>query len=330
MRPVFTRPDDLSDEQVADAVRTAWGVPVEAIEWAAVGFGSHHWRITSGHSRWFATTDDLVTKGREIDATDRRLRDALTTAVALRDAGLPFVVAPLLTARGDVLHAIDDRYALALYPHVDGEPHPWGAYPSRSERLAVLELVARVHATSAAVAESALRDDVAIASRAQLIAALADLDTPWTSGPYAEPSRALLQRHGAAVLRALDRVDRLTASVRGRGAALVVTHGEPHRANTITTSEGPVLIDWETTLLAPPERDLWAMAAEDPRIPEDYRALTGTRVDDEALALYALWWDLTEVCGYTAVFRAPHRETADTRQAWQGLEGYLSALVRAN
>jgi aminoglycoside phosphotransferase (APT) family kinase protein len=129
------------------------------------------------------------------------------------------------------------------------------------------------------------------------------------------------------VLRALDRYDRLAANVRDRGGPLVVTHGEPHRANTITTAEGPVLIDWETTLLAPPERDLWAMAAEDPRIPDDYRALTGTSVDDEALALYALWWELTEVCGYTAVFRAPHRESADTRQAWQGFEGYLASLA---
>jgi hypothetical protein len=327
VRPVFTRPDDLSDEQVADAVRTAWGVPVEAVEWAAVGFGSHHWRITSGDSRWFATADDLVTKGRQVDATDRRLRAALTTAVALRDAGLDFVVAPLLTARGDVLHAIEDRYALALYQHVEGEPHPWGAYPSRDERLAVLELVARVHAASAAVADTAARDELAIPSRAELMAALADCDAPWTSGPYAPAARGLLRRHGPVVRRALDRYDRLTASVRRRGRPLVVTHGEPHRANTITTAEGPVLIDWETTLLAPPERDLWAMAAEDPRIPDDYRALTGTSVDDEALALYALWWELTEVCGYTAVFRAPHRASADTRQAWLGFEGYLASLA---
>ncbi|MPZ79263.1 MAG: phosphotransferase [Actinophytocola sp.] len=43
-------------------------------------------------------------------------------------------------------------------------------------------------------------------------------------------------------------------------------HGEPHRGNTITTPNGVVLIDWDTTLIAAPERDLWALVGEDPRL----------------------------------------------------------------
>ncbi|WP_432843998.1 phosphotransferase family protein [Dactylosporangium sp. CA-092794] len=37
---------------------------------------------------------------------------------------------------------------------------------------------------------------------------------------------------------------------------LVLTHGEPHPGNTMRTGGGWLLIDWDTALLAAPERDL--------------------------------------------------------------------------
>jgi aminoglycoside phosphotransferase (APT) family kinase protein len=227
------------------------------------------------------------------------------------------------------LHVLDDRFALAVYPHVQGASHPWGAYPTREERLAVLDLVAALHRAPERATAAALADDFAIPGRPQLVTAFDELEVPWRAGPFGEPARALLQRDGDAVHRALDRYDRLVATVQGRGRPVVLTHGEPHRANTITTAAGPVLIDWETALLAPPERDLWAMAAEDPRILEDHEARTGRVPDLDAVALYALWWDLTEVCVYTAELREPHGDSADTRLAWEGLQGYLAGLVEA-
>ena len=103
----------------------------------------------------------------------------------------------------------------------------------------------------------------------------------------------------------------------------VVTHGEPHRGNTIFTADGVVLIDWDTALLAPPERDLWTLIDEDETIAADYSTLSGRSLDDRALQLYRLWWDLCEVSLYIADFRRAHDDTEDTRVAWQCLEKYL-------
>ena len=44
------------------------------------------------------------------------------------------------------------------------------------------------------------------------------------------------------------------------GADLVVTHGEPHPGNLVMVEDSPVLVDWDTVGLAPPERDLWLVA----------------------------------------------------------------------
>jgi len=101
------------------------------------------------------------------------------------------------------------------------------------------------------------------------------------------------------------------------------THGEPHRANTITTTGGVVLIDWDTVLIAPPERDLWALADEDPQAADDYTARTGITPEVDAMALYRLWWDLTEVSIYIGEFHRPHLETEDTGVAWDSLNRHL-------
>ena len=97
------------------------------IEHAPVGFGSHHWQVRRGEERWFATVDDL--HGRRQDDAEpiqeplNRLAAALTGARQLHEIGLGFVVAPLPDTSGLVLHALDRRYVLALYPFVSGRTH---------------------------------------------------------------------------------------------------------------------------------------------------------------------------------------------------------------
>jgi hypothetical protein len=268
---MLTRPEDLPDLRVVEALRRGWGLRASEIAYAPVGFGSYHWRVTAGGGEWFVTADDLVVERRESaespDEPLRRLSAALSTARSLFDAGLGFVVAPRLTNSGGVVHEVGDRFALALYPHVDGDTHLWGPYPSRADRLAVLDLIAALHAAPASARRAALVDDLVIPARDQLIAALADRARRWESGPFGEPARVILNEHGDAVVRVLEYYDQLAAAVARQTERMVLTHGEPHRANTITTADGVVLIDWDTALIAPPERDLWALADEDPQNP---------------------------------------------------------------
>ena len=334
---VLTRPDGLADDTVAGALAAGWGLDATALDHAPVGFGSHHWWATAAGRTWFVTADDLVARrrspGEPAEAAWHRLSAALGTARALRDAGLGFVVAPEPTRAGGVLYRVDARWAVAVHPRVDGEAHEWGPYPGEAERSAVVDLLVTLHGADVARVP-ALVDDHAVPRRDALVALLGDLAAgrggPWSSGPYGERTRALLARHGDAVLEAFATHDRLAAAVAARPERLVVTHGEPHRANTLTTAGGPVLVDWDTALLAPPERDLWALAAEDAAAPAHYAARSGRTIDADALALYRLRWDLAEVAVYATDLRSPHEDTADTRTAWAGLvESLAPARWRA-
>jgi Phosphotransferase enzyme family len=324
---VLTRPAGLTDATVAAALREGWDLDASAVDYAPVGFGSFHWRVTGGDGQWFVTADDLAVKRRvraePLDVPFRRLSAALLTARLLADAGLEFVVAPRLTRTGAVVYREGERFAMALYPFVDGDAHGWGPYPSRHDRLAVLDLLSAVHRASDAARPHALVDDLLIPHRDRLTAAFADLSAPWNTGPFGEPARALLDRHAQTLTDALARYEALATAVTQTSDRFVLTHGEPHRGNTITCDGRVVLIDWDTALMAPPERDLWALADEDPAVADDYTARTATTVNVDALDCYRLWWDLTEISIYIGQFREPHARDEDTSLAWNGLASYL-------
>ena len=104
---------------------------------------------------------------------------------------------------------------------------------------------------------------------------------------------------------------------------MVMTHGEPHAGNVLRTAKGFVSINWDTATVAPPERDLWVLAEDDPTLLDAYAERTGVEVDPAALALYRLWFDLAEIGGYLTLFAEPHEETADTAESWTNLVFFL-------
>lgn len=79
-----TPPQDLIEADVGIAVAAHWSIVAETIEYAPVGFGSHHWVLTEpAGRRWFVTGDAVAD-------SDQRLADltaALKTAHALRHTG---------------------------------------------------------------------------------------------------------------------------------------------------------------------------------------------------------------------------------------------------
>ncbi len=324
---MFTQPNDLTDVQVSETVFRGWGQVVDKMAYAAVGFGSHHWFATVGSAKWFVTVDDLDARHRDLDDSRMKVRQrlsaALETARSLQQSGKSFVIAPVTNTAGSVLENVDDRFVLALYPHVCGRPGSTGRYDSQVERFEVIDRLIEIHTSTETVKGMVGVDDFSIPSRDQLNVALAETTSPWSQGPYSEPTRALLQRHAGDITTVLNRYDQLVELVKGRGGAPVVTHGEPHRGNVIFTSEGASLIDWETALLAPRERDLWSLVDEDQEVAAYYSTRSGSAIDTDVLALYRLWWDLCEISQYVAEFCNPHTHSADTRTAWQELTRYV-------
>lgn len=317
MTGVRTRPEDLDEEWLPRALGE-WGILATSLEYAPVGFGDHHWiaRDDAGE-KWFLTVADLDLKdARDPGATLRSLRGAMDTAAALHDEGhVDFVVAPLRTAGGRTVDRLGPRYALSVFPFVDGVSGDFDRPWTSRERGAVVELLAALHRQAPPASVPVL--DLGLSMRGLLESALDDT-IRWARGPFAEPARTLLSGHAAAIRRQVKEFDRLAGDVRGGGRPPVLTHGEPHPGNLLWRDGRPLLVDWDTVGLAPPERDLWSVAQGTEDL-EHYAEAGGRTADASALALYRLRWDLEEISSYVDWFRAPHDRSADTEEAWQDL-----------
>ena len=143
-------------------------------------------------------------------------------------------------------------------------------------------------------------------------------------GPYTTAAARLLREHAAPLRRWLDHYDDLVAVARARPERNVLTHGEPHPGNVMRTRDGWRLIDWDTSLVAPPERDLWHLASGDGTVPGAYPAATGITPLPELIELYRLGWDVKDTAVDAARFFRPHADSADDVKTWKLLNMLVS------
>lgn len=107
---------------------------------------------------------------------------------------------------------------------------------------------------------------------------------------------------------------------------MVLTHGEPRPGNTMRTSEGWVLINWDTVLLAPPERDLWSLDPGDGSIIGTYADATGTTPLPPLVELYRIRWDVAELAADVSRFWRPHPGSLDDEKSWDTLSSLIARL----
>lgn len=303
------RPDGVTDADLLAVLAAGWGLADVRLRYTPVGAGSYHWTA----DRFFVTVDDLDDKpwlGSGRESVLAGLRAALDVALSL--AGLPFVLAPIPASTGQCAERLGERYAVTVFPYLDGAAGTWGAYPSARERAEVLDLLAVLH--SAAV--TGPPRPVSLPGSAALHALL---DDPLSAGgPYAAEIRTLLTEAAPVIRGLLADFGRLAVGF--DALPKVITHGEPHPGNIIRTGTGPVLIDWDTVGLAPPERDLWFLAEDDASAGfARYQAATDYRPAPAAVELYRLRWRLDDISAYLTSLLRASRPTADTAHALTAL-----------
>lgn len=324
-------PADLAPEQVRTALAVNWRLKTKSLEYLPEGGGAHHWKLIDIDGwPYFVTADDLDDKdwlGGTRDAVFDGLSQALKTAAALRyQAGLEFVVAPNPTHDGELVHRLDARYAISVFPFLAGHSYPFGPYPDPVIRDGVLDMIAALHRATPAVQGHAPHHVPRFGGRGDLSAFLLDPERPWGGGPFSETARRLLVTRTADLAQLVAGFDDLLDSTHRVRAHPVITHGEPHPANLMSVDGRLMLIDWDTAALAPPERDVALIATADNDGVDRYQQATGRELDHAVITLYRLRWYLDDLASAVRLFRNGHRDTPDTRRWWHGLAPRLEQL----
>jgi spectinomycin phosphotransferase len=298
-------PPQVDVDLLTTTLAAHWDDAVVRVEHLPVGFGAHHWAAydVRDEPRLFVTFDRLAPR-----RTAEVLEAAYAGAAALRDQGLDFVVAPVLTHLGTHTVTFADG-ALSCAPWLHGEP-------SGEPDLAwTTEALGRLHAATPPPLprwRPLVGPDLA-----ESLAALTE--RAWGPGPYADAAREAVRDRLGDLAAWTTRYHILAGLARRR--QWVATHGEPHSDNQLLTAHGRMLVDWESARLAPAELDLRTLV-DGGASPAEVGA------DLEMLELFGLEWRLDEVSQYAAWFAAPHNGGEDDRIAFAGLLHELHRAAR--
>jgi spectinomycin phosphotransferase/16S rRNA (guanine(1405)-N(7))-methyltransferase len=314
---VLTPPGDLDDSLILEALRI-WDTSSTRIEYAPWGFGSHHWIANDNDGpRLFVTVDHTD------DVRLEQLRSAMATVRALADHGHDFVVAPIRSDRGALVEPFAERYAMTVFPYVGGRRFDWSDTLPPELTSELIGHLARLHD---AVPDEAVtkRDDFSIPHRALLDSMIVDCIVPHEAGPFTAPMADLLIGSAGLLGRALAGYDSDVARARSSGLSGVITHGEPHQGNTIHTTAGLRIIDWDTALVAPRERDLWILRERAGDAVSEYERVSGASVSPAVLDIYRTRWDLADLAAFANQFAQPHSGDANDEASWR----LMKELVR--
>lgn len=221
----------------------------------------------------------------------------LLVARALRDAGTPNILAPLRTCTSSLWCPLDghDGYTVVLYPFVCGQDakavglsdDQWREFGS---------MLRAVHASGLA---NRFRDQLRVEDFALPFAALVrQMQSVVDSREFESPSASRLgdlwRSNTARIHDLLGRAEEIGRSLRAKPFQLVLCHSDIHTANILVADDGRIwLIDWDSPLIAPRERDLLFVVGSriarpvEPRQEDLFFAGYGpTEIDPDALAYY--------------------------------------------
>lgn len=292
-------PLHLDTDDLLAAVRGEWDTHVTRVEHVPLGFGAHHWAAyRRDRPVLFVTFDRLEPK-----RSAEHLEAAYAGAVALRLAGLEFVVAPLPSTSGSpVVRFGEGALSCTAWEH--------GQSGGRLDVAWTSQALGRLHAvpppdgipTWKPLVPSGFAADIELR-----------LEQPWGPGPYSDLARNAVRKRLADLARWTARYHELAVHAQRR--AWVATHGEPHSDNQMLSARGRHLVDWESLKLAPREMDV--------RVLLDAGEAT-VDADPEMLEMFDLEWRLDEIDQYAGWFAAEHRGSDDDRIAFDGLLHELS------
>ena len=295
-------PPTVSADELVERTRKRYGLPVDGAEFLPVGDDSSAWafRLSAGDARWF-----LKALARPVDPACLEIPRYLVAR------GMAHIVAPVPTVTGAAYDA-GEPFNLIVYPFFEGE-QGGDVGLTTTHRIQLGQILRHIH--DAPITEGLTR----IMRRERFIPPALETARSITQEIRSSSSDDRLQRtlatfwreHDREIEHIMARTDALGSQARRRVGKPVICHADFHSWNVLVDPSGDfVVVDWDETLLAPPERDLMFVDGGVGNIDAEgsafYAGYGEVEIDPVVIAYYRFDWVVQELADYgRRVFRMP-------------------------
>ena len=322
---------DIPDEKLRDCLRDSFGLHATEIVFLPIGndVDTAVYRVVADAGAPYFLKLRSWRRSGHFDATTVEIPHFL------HEQGIAHVIAPIPTSSGHLWARLDD-FAAILFPFVAG--HNGFAVPL-SERQWI-ELGVALRGLHTAVVPPSLRAAIPheqYAShwrdRVRMFQARAEeADFPDT---IAAEMAAFLRAKRDDISRLVTRAEALGDALRSRPPEPVLCHADLHAANVLIDASGTLyIVDWDTVIFAPKERDLmfigggiggaWNRAQEEVWF---YQGYGQTEIDLRALAYYRHERIVADVAEYSEQLLMTEGDGADRAR---GLSKFSNAFEPNN
>lgn len=247
-------PPDLSTDLIVARLHEAYGLQVEAVAFLPLG-ADVNTAVYRAHTK---ADEEYFVKLRSGPFDER----SVTVPHFLHERGIPQVMAALPTLAAQLWTSLD-AFRLMLYPWVEGRnafDQPLSEPQWREFGLALRQ----IHETPLppvlcqGLATEAYAPDWRERVRRWLVDSAAYRD----ADPVANQLATFLHQQHAEIERIVERTEQLAQALTGRSLPLVLCHADLHAWNLLVGQDGRLaIVDWDTLILAPKERDLMFIGA---------------------------------------------------------------------
>jgi spectinomycin phosphotransferase len=292
---------DLKDKEIIACLRDAYGLDIATVSFLPLGadFNTAVYRVTTTDGTYYFLK---LRSGKFLEAS-------VSVPKYLVDLGIKQVIPPLATKTGPLWANLEPFKAI-LYPYVEGR-NGVEAKLSDQQWAQFGEAIKKLHSTDspASITKDVSRETFSSKWRETVKASLMHIDNEVFEEPVAVKMALFLKSKRCEILKLVERAEELALAIQKQPIDYVLCHADMHGWNLIVDKEALYIVDWDTPIFAPKERDLMFIGAgiwDSGLTPDEeeslfYQGYGQTKINQDAMAYYRferIIQDIGDYCEY--------------------------------